>query len=197
MRIGVIGLQGDVAEHIEAVQKAMKEENIPGEVVWIRKAEQINGLDRIILPGGESTTIGKLIIKAGIDIALREAAQKGTPIFGTCAGLVLLASEGDEEVAKTGQVLLGLMDIKVKRNAFGRQPESFETDLNIPELGNKPFRAVFIRAPAIEKVGKDVQILAKFKDKIVVARQKNLLVTSFHPELTDDTRLHSYFLRMK
>lgn len=197
MKIGVIGLQGDIAEHISAVQKAMREENISGEVVWIRKAEQINGLDRIILPGGESTTIGKLIVKAGIDVALREVAQKGTPIMGTCAGLVLLANEGDEHVVKTGQVLLGLVDIKIKRNAFGRQPESFETDLDISELGSRPFRGVFIRAPAIEKAGKNVQILAKFEDKIVAARQKNLLVTSFHPELTDDTRFHSYFLRLR
>ncbi|MCS4541649.1 MAG: pyridoxal 5'-phosphate synthase glutaminase subunit PdxT [Euryarchaeota archaeon] len=196
MKIGVIGLQGDIAEHISAVHKAMREENISGEVVWIRKAEQINGLDRIILPGGESTTIGKLIVKAGIDVALREVAQKGTPIMGTCAGLVLLANEGDDHVVKTGQVLLGLMDIKIKRNAFGRQPESFETDLDISELGSRPFRGVFIRAPAIEKAGKNVQILAKFEDKIVAARQKNLLVTSFHPELTDDTRFHSYFLRL-
>jgi 5'-phosphate synthase pdxT subunit len=196
MKIGVIGLQGAVSEHIDATRRAMQKLGIKGEVVWASRPEQLDDLDGIIIPGGESTTIGKLMLTTGIIEKVRKKAANGTPIFGTCAGLITLAKHGDNQVVRTKQPLLSLMDIKVVRNAFGRQRESFETDLDIPILGKEPLRAVFIRAPAVEEVSNDVQVLAKFQDKIVAVRQGNIIAVAFHSELTSDTRLHEYFLRM-
>ncbi|HIE34448.1 MAG TPA: pyridoxal 5'-phosphate synthase glutaminase subunit PdxT, partial [Candidatus Altiarchaeales archaeon] len=146
--------------------------------------------------GGESTTIGKLIWKYKIDDGIRDIAKNGIPIMGTCAGLVLMAREGDEKVMKTGQPLLELMNMKVDRNVFGRQRESFETDLAIPVLGNKPYHAVFIRAPVIGKIWGETRILAEYEGRIVVAQENNLLALSFHPELSNDLRMHEYFIRM-
>lgn len=196
MRIGVVGLQGDVGEHIDALKRAMQKMGVHGEALWVNRPEQIDGLDGLIIPGGESTTIGKLMVATGIFEKVRGRAQNGMPIMGTCAGLILLAKKGDEQVERTEQPLLSLMDIRVVRNAFGRQRESFEVDLDIPEFGESPFECVFIRAPAIEEVWGNVKILAKFNNKIVAARQGNLLALAFHPELTDDTRAHEYFLKM-
>ena len=196
MKIGVIGLQGAVSEHLEATRKAMDKLDIKGEALWVSRPSQLKGVQGVIIPGGESTTIGKLMVTTGLFERVKKEAEKGLPIFGTCAGLIILAKQGDEQVVRTKQPLLGLMDITVIRNAFGRQRESFEVDLEIPALGKKPFRCVFIRAPAIKEVWGDVEVLAEFKGKIVAARQKNLLATAFHPELTDDTRFHEYFLRM-
>ena len=196
MKIGVIGLQGAVSEHIDATKRAMQKLGIKGEVVWAGRPEQLEDLDGIIIPGGESTTIGKLMLTTGIIEKVRKKTAKGTPILGTCAGLITLAKHGDTQVVRTKQPLLSLMDIKVVRNAFGRQRESFETDLDIPILGKEPIRAVFIRAPAVEEVSGDVQVLAKFQDKIVAVKQENIIAVAFHSELTPDTRLHEYFLRM-
>jgi 5'-phosphate synthase pdxT subunit len=196
MKIGVIGLQGAVSEHLEITERAMQKLGIEGEVIWVGRPEQLDDLDGIIIPGGESTTIGKLMLTTGLFEKIREKAANGTPILGTCAGLIILAKRGDEQVVRTRQPLLGLMDISVIRNAFGRQRESFETDLEIPVLGKEPLRAVFIRAPAVEEAWGDVQVLAKFQGKIVAVRQGNLLAVAFHPELTPDTRLHEYFLRI-
>jgi len=196
MRIGVIGLQGAVSEHLETTRRAMQKLGTKGEVIWVGRPEQLDDLDGIIIPGGESTTIGKLMLTTGLFEKVREKAVNGTPILGTCAGLIILAKRGDEQVVRTKQPLLGLMDIGVIRNAFGRQRESFETDLEIPVLGKEPLRAVFIRAPAVEEVWDDVQVLAKFQGKIVGVKQGNLIAVAFHPELTPDTRLHEYFLRM-
>lgn len=196
MRIGVVGLQGAVSEHLEAAKRAMQKLGIKGEVIWVGRPEQLGGLDGIIIPGGESTTIGKLMVTTGLFEKVKQKAKNGTPILGTCAGLITLAKRGDEQIVRTKQPLLGLMDISAIRNAFGRQRESFEVDLEVPALGEEPLRAVFIRAPAVEEVWSDVQILAKFQDKIVAVKQDNLLAVAFHPELTPDTRLHEYFLRM-
>jgi len=196
MKIGVIGLQGAVSEHLETTKRAMQKLGIKGEVIWAGRSEQLDDLDRIIIPGGESTTIGKLMLTTGLFEKVREKAANGTPILGTCAGLIILAKRGDEQVVRTKQPLLGLMDISVIRNAFGRQRESFETDLEIPVLGKEPLKAVFIRAPAVEKVWGDVQVLAKFQGKTVGVKQGNLIAVAFHPELTPDTRLHEYFLHM-
>jgi 5'-phosphate synthase pdxT subunit len=196
MKIGVIGLQGAVSEHIDATKRAMQKLDIKGEVVWAGRPEQLDDLDGIIIPGGESTTIGKLMLTTGIIEKVRKKSAGGTPILGTCAGLITLAKRGDDQVARTKQPLLNLMDIKIVRNAFGRQRESFETDLDIPILGKEPMRAVFIRAPAVEEVSEDVQVLAKFQDKIVAVKQGNIIAVAFHSELTPDTRLHEYFLRM-
>ncbi|MGF7050116.1 5'-phosphate synthase pdxT subunit [Paenibacillus sp. DS2015] len=185
MKIGVLALQGAVTEHIRSVTLA------GAEGVAIKRIEELNDIEGLIIPGGESTTIGKLMRKYGFIEAIREFSAAGKPIFGTCAGLIVLATtiEGQEEAH------LELMDITVARNAFGRQRESFETDLKIEGIDEK-VRAVFIRAPLIREVGSQVEVLSTYQDEIVTARQGNLLVSSFHPELTDDYRLHQYFVEM-
>jgi len=190
LKIGVLALQGDFLEH----QKVLKRLGV--ESVQVRKPGDLEGLDGLIVPGGESTTIGKLAEDFGMMDDLRDFARTKA-VWGTCAGSIFLSKD-----ARRDQPLLGVMDIRVERNAFGRQVDSFETDLDIPEL-NKiaenggPFHAVFIRAPLIEEVGDSAETLAKLDDgRVVAARQGNLLATSFHPELTDDDRFHRYFLEM-
>lgn len=185
MRIGVLALQGAVTEHMVSIGKT------GAEGVSIKRTEQLSEVDGLIIPGGESTTIGKLMRKYGFIEAIREFADQGKPIFGTCAGLIVLA----KQIAGGEPGHLELMDITVARNAFGRQRESFECDLEVKGI-TEPVRAVFIRAPLITGVGPDVEVLAVYKDEIVTARQGNLLVSSFHPELTDDYRLHQYFAGM-
>jgi len=192
-RIGIIAIQGDVEEHVRAMEEALAERGEKGEVVKIKHQGLVKSCDAIIIPGGESTTIGRLMGREGILPEIKEAAEWGKPILGTCAGMVLLAEEGDEEVAKTGQPLLGLMDVKVKRNAFGRQRESFEVLLKM-SLFDEPFHAVFIRAPAIIQAAENVEVLATFNDRVVAAKQRNIIALSFHPELTEDRRIHHYFL---
>ncbi len=183
MRIGVLGLQGDVTEHVTILRKLLKE----GEVKVVKRAADVEKLDGLIIPGGESTTIWKLMVKYGIDKAIK---NKRPAIFGTCAGSILLA----KEVLDSEQSSLGLMDIKIQRNAYGRQKESFEAEVSIPVLGKKPFRAVFIRAPMIREVGRGVEILAESRGDPVLARQGPYLAASFHPELTQDPRVHEYFI---
>lgn len=185
MKIGVLALQGAVAEHLRLLEMA------GAEAIAVKKVEQLAELDGIIIPGGESTAIGKLMKKYGFDVALREFSAQKKPLFGTCAGMIILAGE----IEGQDWVHLGLMDMKVARNAFGRQRESFEVDLPIVGVA-EDFRAVFIRAPLIREVGNDVEILSRYKDEIVAARQGHLLCASFHPELTDDKRMHAYFLQM-
>jgi len=190
MKIGVLALQGDFAEHITMLK-------IMGvETVEVRLPEQLDGLDGIIIPGGESTTIGKLALAYGLIEPLQQFGQRHA-IWGTCAGAIFLSKDIGLE-----QPLLGLMDIKVKRNAFGRQLESFEADLDILVLKQatgteEAYHAFFIRAPIIESVFGNAKIIASLPDgRIVAAQQNNLLATSFHPELTDDTRFHQYFLSL-
>jgi len=194
MRVVIIAAQGDVEEHVLATKKAMENMGIEGEAFATIKKEEVAKSDAIILPGGESTTISKLIHKSSVADEIIKAAKEGKAVMGTCAGCILLAKHGDEEVRKTGTKLLGLMDIWIRRNAFGRQRESFQTMLDIKGIGK--FEAVFIRAPAILKVGEGVDVMATLDNFIVAARQDNLLVLTFHPELTDDTRLHEYFIKM-
>ncbi|MBN1644313.1 MAG: pyridoxal 5'-phosphate synthase glutaminase subunit PdxT [Dehalococcoidales bacterium] len=185
MKIGVLALQGAFAEHIELLKK-LKVDAVP-----VRLPRQLEGLDGLIIPGGESTTITKLMANYNLAHKINELAREGFPIFGTCAGMIVIASG----VANGKITPIGVMAIKVKRNAFGRQVDSFETELSIPVLGKKPFPGVFIRAPLIESVGRGVEVLAKLADgTIVAARQGKLLVCAFHPELTDDLRFHRYFL---
>ncbi|WP_342420470.1 pyridoxal 5'-phosphate synthase glutaminase subunit PdxT [Paenibacillus sp. FSL E2-0178] len=185
MRIGVLALQGAVTEHIVSIEKTGAQ-GLP-----IKRVEQLEEVEGLIIPGGESTTIGKLMRKYGFIEAIREFAGQGKPIFGTCAGMIVLA----KHIAGGEPGHLELMDITVARNAFGRQRESFECDLEVKGIA-EPVRAVFIRAPLINEVGPDVDVLTIYKDEIVTARQDNLLVSSFHPELTDDYRLHQYFADM-
>ncbi|UCE72946.1 MAG: pyridoxal 5'-phosphate synthase glutaminase subunit PdxT, partial [Methanomassiliicoccales archaeon] len=152
-------------------------------------------VDGLIIPGGESTTISKLMVKAGMDEIIRERASDGLPIMGTCAGCILLAKEGDKEVEESETIILGLMDMKVERNAFGRQRESFETTLSIAGFEN-PYEAVFIRAPTVEEVWGGCRALARLEGRIVMAKQRNLMAVSFHPELTNDMRVHKLLLNM-
>jgi pyridoxal 5'-phosphate synthase pdxT subunit len=185
LTIGVLALQGAVAEHIRMIEKA----GATGVVV--KRVEQLKDIDGIIIPGGESTTIGKLMREYGFIDELCAFSKQGKPLFGTCAGLIILA----KDIVGQDTAHLQLMDIAVARNAFGRQRESFETDLEIKGI-EESVKAVFIRAPLIEKVGAEVEVLAEYQDQIVAARQGHLLVTSFHPELTEDYRMHSYFVTM-
>jgi 5'-phosphate synthase pdxT subunit len=182
--IGVLALQGDVREHIEILKK------LGVEPVEVRSLEDLEGLDGLIVPGGESTAIGKMMMQSGLLDGVRSFFYKGGPIWGTCAGMVLAAS------ATTGprQPLLGLMNAVVERNGFGRQVDSFEKELDV-EGFEKPYLGVFIRAPFFEDVGPGVEVISKVDDRIVAARGENILVTAFHPELTDDTRFHEYFLQ--
>jgi len=185
MRIGVLASQGAFVEHI-AILNQMKIEALP-----VRLPQELVGLDGLIIPGGESTSIGKLMLDYNLTSEIENLAKKGLPIFGTCAGMILLA----KEISDTDIEPMGLMDIKVRRNAFGRQRESFETELSISVLGEKPFPGVFIRAPIIEQVNGEVEILVRLADGTsVAARQGKILVSAFHPELTTDLRFHRYFL---
>ena len=185
MRIGVLALQGAFKEHIDALQR------LKVEALTVRLPEELESLDGLIIPGGESTTISRLMVDFRLMQPVRDLAKAGFPILGTCAGMLLLAREVSDFSLET----LKLMDMVVKRNAFGRQVDSFETDLDIPALGGRPFHAVFIRAPIIEKADACVEILARLSDgAAVAARQGKLVAAAFHPELTRDLRFHRYFL---
>lgn len=195
LKIGVLALQGAVSEHVEALEKVMKKLGLEGKVVLMRKKEDLNDISGLVIPGGESTTINRLMLKIGIREKIIKLAKGGLPILGTCAGAILLAKKGDEQVKRTGTILLGLMEMKVLRNAYGRQINSFEVDVKIPELGSKSFRTVFIRAPVIEKVWGETKVWAKHKNKIIGAKKDNVLALTFHPELTNDLRIHEYFIK--
>ncbi|HLH21482.1 MAG TPA: pyridoxal 5'-phosphate synthase glutaminase subunit PdxT [Chloroflexota bacterium] len=183
--VGVLALQGDFREHLAALGAAGAAARA------VRRPEQLAGLDGLVIPGGESTTIRRLLAAYELAEPLRERMATGFPVYGTCAGCILLAREVDGAPAPP----LGLMDIGVTRNAYGRQVDSFEMDLSVPVLGAPPLRAVFIRAPRIDWVGPAVDALARLEDgTVVAAREGNLLVTTFHPELTGDARFHRYFL---
>jgi len=195
LKIGVLALQGAVSEHVEALEKVMKKLGLEGEVVLVRKKEDLNNISGLVVPGGESTTINRLMLKIGIREKIIKLAKGGLPILGTCAGAILLVKKGDEQVKRTGTILLGLMEMKVLRNAYGRQVNSFEVDVKIPELGSKSFRTVFIRAPVIEKVWGETKVWAKHKNKIIGAKKDNVLALTFHPELTNDLRIHEYFIK--
>jgi 5'-phosphate synthase pdxT subunit len=185
MRIGVIALQGAVREHRNALRA------LGIEAVDVLDPEDLGGIDGLIIPGGESTTLGKLMARYGLLEPVAALGREGLPIFGTCTGLILLS----KHISGSGQFCLGLMDTYVERNAFGRQPASFEADMPIPALGERPFHTIFIRAPCIEKADASVTVLLQNEGKILLAEQGNSLAAAFHPELTPDTRLHGYFLR--
>jgi pyridoxal 5'-phosphate synthase pdxT subunit len=183
--IGVLALQGDVREHL-AILDSLGVNPLP-----VKKPEQLEAIEALVIPGGESTTIGKMAVRFGLLEPLRDAINGGLPVYGTCAGMILLSgsiTEGD-------QPLLEVLDVVVRRNAFGRQNDSFEEDLDIEGL-DLPFHAVFIRAPWVEKVGSEVEVLASVGEHPVMVRQDRLLATSFHPELTGDGRIHEMLLEM-
>ncbi len=195
--IGVLALQGDIEENISATTQALKSLNIEGDVVQVKYPEQVSNIDGIIIPGGESTVIGTLAALNGSLKVLRDRISEGMPALGICAGMIVLAKRAyDRVVGETRQKLLNLLDITVERNAFGRQMDSFEAYLNIPLLGEQPFKGVFIRAPVIKDHASNVEVLARLNDKVVAVKQGNIIGTSFHPELAADTRLHTHFLNM-
>jgi pyridoxal 5'-phosphate synthase pdxT subunit len=183
MRIGVLAAQGDVSEHRSILRRLGVEET------EVRLARELEGLDGLIIPGGESTTIGKLMARYGLDRAIPDRVGEGMAVYGTCAGMILLA----RSVSGGEPPLLRLMDISVTRNAYGRQVDSFEADLDIAVLGPVPLRGVFIRAPVIDEVGRNVEVLASLNGHSILAREGRLLVSSFHPELAPDDRVHRYF----
>jgi pyridoxal 5'-phosphate synthase pdxT subunit len=194
MRIGVIGVQGDVSEHVDAVAKAIHDSGKTGEAIAVRRRADLDRIDALTIPGGESTTISKLLVKLDLfDEIVRRATDEAMPIMGTCAGCILLSKDAGTQAEKTKTKLLGLMDMAVDRNAFGRQRESFEADLDVEGL-DSPFHCVFIRAPAILRTWGDCQVLARYQERIVLARQKNLIGSAFHPELSGDLRIHRWFL---
>ncbi len=187
MKIGVLAMQGAFAEHIQILR------DIGVEGVPIRLPEDLDGISGLILPGGESTTMRKLVDRWGLREPIERLIESGAPVLGTCAGMILLSRrivDGDESV-------FPVLDVEIKRNAFGRQLDSFETDLVVPLLGNRPMHAVFIRAPIVERAGPDVDVLARLDDgRIVAVRQRNVLATAFHPELAGETRFHSLLATM-
>jgi len=186
--VGVLAVQGDFREHVETLRE------LDCEPRAVKTAEAIAECDALIIPGGESTTIAKLCERFELDVPIRALHERGAPIWGTCAGMILLA----REIVGSDQWRLGLMDITVERNAFGRQVDSFETDLEVKGIEGRPVRTVFIRAPYVREVdgAAGVEVMARFQDKIVMCRQGNLLATAFHPELTSDRRTQQYFLDM-
>jgi 5'-phosphate synthase pdxT subunit len=197
IKVGVLGIQGDIEENILSTEEALKKLNLRGTVESVRYSESIAELDGLILPGGESTVIGSLLsIQGKVFQTIEKKIKEGMPVLGTCAGLIMLSKRTyDKVVGETKQKLFGMLDVVIERNAFGRQHESFEVDLEIPVLGKEPFRGIFIRSPIVNNVGESVTILTKLNDKIVAVKQNNIIGTSFHPELSTDRRLHELFIK--
>jgi 5'-phosphate synthase pdxT subunit len=185
-KVGVLALQGDFEKHIQALDRL----GVPA--VEVREKSQLEEVDGLIIPGGESTTIGKLLVRYGMLEPMQTFAKEGKPIFGTCAGTILLA----KEIEGSNQDRIGVLDIAVKRNAYGRQIESFEADIFVPTIGELPIRGVFIRAPIIKHIEDGVEVLARFGDSPVLVKQGKILAATFHPELTNDTRVHAFFLSL-
>ncbi len=188
--------QGDVEEHLAATKEALRRLNVPGEAVPVKMPEEISELDALIVPGGESTVMGLLAQRTGALDAIKRRVLEGMPVLGTCAGLIFLAKRVyDRVVGETGQPLVGVLDVLVERNAYGRQRESFEVQLEIPAFGVRDFKAVFIRAPAILEVGEGVEVLASYGGKPVAVRQESVYGTTFHPELSGNTVFHEALVK--
>ncbi len=195
--VGVLALQGDVREHAVMLERA------GARTVMVKSVDDLKGVRGLVIPGGESTTMSLLAERWGLFAPLRDLVRSGMPVYGSCAGMIMLANEILD--AKVGQQSIGGLDVTVRRNAFGRQVDSFEIDLAMPAIGNRPFHAVFIRAPRVEQVGERVEVLARLPadaqddepaGSIVAVRQDRILATAFHPELTEDDRIHALFVDM-
>jgi len=195
MKVGVLAIQGNVDEHVYAMRRALDEFAGGGDVIRIKNAFEVEGCEALALPGGESTTHTKLMWESGIAGAIIEAHGNGVPVIGTCAGLVLLSRDGGEQARKTGSRLLKLLDVDVERNAYGGQVDSFEAPLDLPALGIKDFPGVFIRAPVITNAGEGVEVLGELNGDVVAVRQKDVWGLTFHPEMTNDLRIHKCFLK--
>lgn len=195
--IGVLGFQGDIEENLAATKQALHEMQIDGIVEPVRYPEEVEKVDGLILPGGESTVQSTLAaIQRSLPV-IKKRISEGMPVLGTCAGMIMLSRRAfDKVVGDTKQKLIGNLDIVIERNAFGRQGESFEADLAIGMLGREAFKGVFIRAPAVSEVGKDVEVIAKLSNKVVGVKQKNIIGTAFHPELSGDSRMHKHLVKM-
>ena len=197
LNIGILSIQGDVAENGASMKAALEELGQTGNLIKVKTPEQLSKLDGLIIPGGESTVIGQLSLINGLLKQVKEKIESGMPVFGICAGLILLSKNAEDRVVgNTDQPLLDLLDVKVERNSFGRQRDSFETKISLEPVNISSFNGVFIRAPSISEVGDDVQVLSKFNEKIVAVKQGNIIATSFHPELTTDISLHKYFVKI-
>jgi 5'-phosphate synthase pdxT subunit len=197
LQIGILAVQGDIEENVSATDLALKDLKVDGNAVAVKYADQIAKVDGLILPGGESTVIGTLAKLSGTTQVIKDRIDDGMPILGTCAGMIMLAKRAyDKVVGETKQQLLNVLDIVVERNAFGRQNESFEADLNIKMIENGSFKGVFIRAPIVAEAGKNVDIVTTLNNKIVAVKQGNVIGTAFHPELSGDIRLHRYFVQL-
>ena len=197
LNVGVLSIQGDVHENLISTKTAIDELGIDGKVSAVRTPEEISQLDGLIIPGGESTTIGQLSLVNGSLKVLKEKIENGMPVLGICAGMIMLSNNAsDRVVGKIDQPLLNILNIKLERNSFGRQKESFESDISLDSINIKKFNAVFIRAPSVSDVGSDVEILSKFNDRIIAVKKGNVIGTAFHPELTEDVSLHKYFINL-
>ena len=193
--IGVLGLQGDIEENVAATRQALQELQVDGSVEMVRYPEEMEKIDGLILPGGESTVQSTLAAIQRALPVIKKRISEGMPVLGTCAGMIMLSKRAyDRTVGDTKQKLIGNLDIVIERNAFGRQNDSFEADLSISLLGKEAFNGVFIRAPAVSELGKDVEVVAKFNNRIVAVKQKNIIGTAFHPELSGDSRMHTYLI---
>ena len=195
VNIGVLAVQGDIVENISAARMALDELGIEGIVTEVKNPEQISELNGLIIPGGESTVIGTLALVNGSLKKIKEKIEAGMPVLGTCAGMIVLSKKAkDRIVGEMDQPLLDYLDIKIERNAFGRQRDSFEANISLEKIGISMFHGVFIRAPSVIETGKGVEVISKFNEKIVAVKQGNIIGTSFHPELTGDLSIHKYFV---
>src|SRR5207245_9462564 len=197
LNIGILAVQGDVAENVMATKMSLEELGIDGIINKIKNPEQISDLDGLIIPGGESTVIGTLSLVNGSLKKIKEKIASGMPVFGICAGLILLSKKAKDRVlGEMDQPLLDFLDVKIERNSFGRQRDSFESEISMEKIGIPKFHGVFIRAPSIIETGRNIEVISKFNEKTVAVKKGKILGTSFHPELTDDLSLHKYFVNL-
>ena len=196
-KIGVLGYQGDLRFHVEKTQQALEKNNIDGIVKIVKRPKEIEEVDALIISGGESTVMGAIAKKIGALETIKNKIKQNIPVLGTCAGTIFLAKiTYDKIVGNTNQPILEILDVEVERNSYGPQKDSFEATIDIPEIGDLPFKGIFIRAPIIKNPGGNVKVLGKFNDDIVAIRQDNIIATTFHPEISDDTRIHEYFVNL-
>lgn len=197
LKLGVLAIQGDVAENVSSLENSISELNQDATVNVVKTPEDIAELDGLIIPGGESTTIGQLSLVNGSLKEIKQKVESGMPVLGICAGMVLLANNAsDKVVGKIEQPLFDFLDVDLERNSFGRQRESFESNISLDSIGISNFNGVFIRAPTITTVSNDIEVLAKLNEKIVAIKKGNIIGTSFHPELTEDLAIHKYFVNL-
>ena len=197
INVGILAIQGDVQENLISTRKAIEDLGIDGTVIDVKTADDVSKLDGLIIPGGESTTIGQLSLVNSSLKVMKEKIEEGMPVLGICAGMILLSKTADDRImGKTNQPLLDLLDVKLERNSFGRQRESFEAEVSMNSIDIPKFNGVFIRAPSVSETSSDVEVLAKFNGKIVAIKKGNIIGTSFHPELTNDVSLHKYFVNL-